>query len=35
MFWNECNLLRNDGISCGDYAAQLIYLLPWKMHDEG
>ena len=25
--WNYCNLLRDDGVSYGDYVEQLTYLL--------
>ena len=25
--WNDCNLLRDDGVSYGDYVEQLTYLL--------
>lgn len=25
--WNYCNVLRNDGLSCGDYVEQPTYLL--------
>ena len=25
--WNYCNVLRDDGMSYGDYAEQLTYLL--------
>ena len=25
--WNYCNVLRDDGISCGDYMEKLTYLL--------
>ena len=32
--WNYCNVLRDDGISYGDYVEQLIYLLFLKMADE-
>src|ERR1035438_2818378 len=32
--WNYCNLLRDDGVSYGDYVEQLTYLLFLKMdHD--
>jgi hypothetical protein len=28
--WNYCNVLRDDGMSYGDYVEQLTYLLfPW------
>jgi type I restriction enzyme M protein len=33
--WNYCNVLRDDGISYGDYVEQLTYLLFLKMDDEG
>src|SRR4029078_11703216 len=29
--WNYCNLLRDDGLSYGDYVEQLTYLLFGKM----
>ncbi len=29
--WNYCNLLRDDGLSYGDYVEQLTYLLFLKM----
>lgn len=29
--WNYCNVLRNDGMSYGDYVEQLTYLLFLKM----
>ena len=32
--WNYCNVLRDDGISYGDYVEQLTYLLFLKMADE-
>jgi type I restriction enzyme M protein len=32
---NCCNVLRDDGMSCGDYVEQLTYLLFLKMADEG
>jgi len=32
--WNYCNVLRDDGMSCGDYVEQLTYLLFRKMADE-
>jgi type I restriction enzyme M protein len=32
--WNYCNVLRNDGVSYGDYVEQLTYLLFLKMADE-
>jgi type I restriction enzyme M protein len=32
--WNYCNILRDDGISYGDYLEQLTYLLFLKMADE-
>lgn len=25
--WNYCNILRDDGLSCGDYVEQLTFLL--------
>jgi type I restriction enzyme M protein len=33
--WNYCNVLRDDGMSYGDYLEQLTYLLFLKMDDEG
>jgi HsdM N-terminal domain len=33
--WNYCNVLRDDGISYGDYLEQLTCLLFLKMDDEG
>ena len=33
--WNFCNVLRDDGLSYGDYLEQLTYLLFLKMDDEG
>ena len=32
--WNYCHVLRDDGISYGDYVEQLTYLLFLKMDDE-
>ncbi len=32
--WNYCNVLRDDGISYGDYLEQLTYLLFLKMDQE-
>jgi type I restriction enzyme M protein len=32
--WNFCNILRDDGLSYGDYVEQLTYLLFLKMADE-
>jgi type I restriction enzyme M protein len=32
--WNYCNVLRDDGMSYGDYVEQLTYLLILKMADE-
>jgi type I restriction enzyme M protein len=32
--WNFCNLLRDEGLSYGDYLEQLTYLLFLKMADE-
>ena len=29
--WNYCNVLRDDGLSYGDYVEQLTYLLFLKM----
>ena len=31
--WNYCNVLRDDGMSFGDYVEQLTYLLFLKMAD--
>jgi type I restriction-modification system DNA methylase subunit len=31
--WNYCNLLRDDGLSYGDYVEQLTHLLFLKMAD--
>lgn len=33
--WNYCDILRDDGLSYGDYVEQLTYLLFLKMDDEG
>jgi len=33
--WNYCHVLRDDGMSYGDYLEQLTYLLFLKMDDEG
>jgi type I restriction enzyme M protein len=33
-FWNFCNVLRDDGVSYGDYVEQLTYLLFLKIADE-
>jgi type I restriction enzyme M protein len=33
-FWNYCNILRDDGLSYGDYVEQLTFLLFLKMADE-
>ena len=33
--WNYCNVLRDDGMSYGDYVEQLTYLLFLKMADVG
>jgi len=33
--WNYCNVLRDDGVSYGDYVEQLTYLLFLKLADEG
>ena len=39
--WNYCNVLRDDGMSYGDYVEQLTYLLSLKkssvtfVNDEG
>ena len=32
--WNYCNVLRDDGISYGDYVEQLTYLIFLKMDEE-
>ena len=32
--WNYCNILRDDGLSYGDYVGQLAFLLFLKMADE-
>jgi len=32
--WNYCNVLRDDGMSYGDYVEQLTYLLFLKMAKE-
>ena len=32
--WNYCNVLRDDGVSYGDYVEQLTYLVFLKMADE-
>jgi len=32
--WNYCNVLRDDGVSYGDYVEQLTYFLFLKMADE-
>ena len=32
--WNYCNVLRDDGMSYGDYVEQLTYLLFLKMANE-
>jgi type I restriction enzyme M protein len=32
--WNYCDILRDDGLSYGDYVEQLTYLLFLKMDDE-
>ena len=34
IVWNYCNLLRDDGVSYGDYVEQLTYLLFLKMDYE-
>jgi len=33
--WNYCHVLRDDGVSYGDYVEQLTYLLFLKMAFEG
>lgn len=32
--WNYCNVLRNDGMSYGDYVEQLTYLPPYAFRRE-
>jgi type I restriction enzyme M protein len=32
--WNYCNVLRDDGMSYGDYVEQLNYSLFLKIEDE-
>ena len=32
--WNYCNILRDDGLSYGDYVEQLTFLLFLKRADE-
>src|SRR5271165_1256141 len=32
--WNYCNVLRDDGLSYGDYVEQLTFLLFLKMAEE-
>ena len=32
--WNYCNILRDDGLSYGDYVEPLTFLLFLKMADE-
>jgi type I restriction enzyme M protein len=32
--WSYCNVLRDDGLSYGDYLEQLTYLLFLEMADE-
>jgi len=32
--WNYCNVLRDDGLSYGDYVEQVTFLLFLKMADE-
>jgi len=32
--WNHCHILRDDGLSYGDYVKQLTFLLFLKMADE-
>src|SRR5260370_13769800 len=34
QLWNYCNILRDDGLSYGDYVEQLTFLLFLKMADE-
>jgi len=33
--WNYCNVLRDDGMSYGDYVEQLTYLLFLKIYAQG
>lgn len=33
-FWNYCNILRDHGLTYGDYVEQLTFLLFLKMTDE-
>lgn len=33
-FWNYCNILRDDGLSYGNYVEQLTFLLFLNMADE-
>ena len=33
--WNYCNILRDDGLSYGDYVEQLTFLRFLKMADGG
>ena len=32
--WNYCNILRDDGLSYGDYVEQLTFLLFLQIADE-
>jgi type I restriction enzyme M protein len=32
--WNYCNVIRDDGMSYGDYAEQVMYLLFLRIADE-
>ena len=32
--WNYCHVLRDDGVSYGDYVEQLTYLIFLKMAEE-
>ncbi len=32
--WNDCSVLRDDGMSYGDHVEQLTYLMFLKMADE-
>ncbi len=32
--WNYCDVLRDDGVSYGDYVEQLTYLVFLKMDEE-
>jgi type I restriction enzyme M protein len=32
--WNYCNVIRDDGMSYGDYVEQVMYLLFLRIADE-